>query len=154
MQSRPGPKRRQQRINEQIRKEIADLLMRHTNDPRLAAMVSVTGVEIAPDLSIATVGVSIMGDEDEKVGAMRALRGATGFFRRELGARLSIRHTPDLRFERDDSIDQGARVNELLHQVLPEDAVPAAAQGDAVAEAAAEATPPAADADAGERPAP
>jgi ribosome-binding factor A len=119
MTSAPGPKRRRQRLNEQIRKEMADLLLRHIKDPRLAKLVSVTHVEVSKDLANATINISIMGSEEEKRDAMRALRGASGYLRRELGARLHIRQTPELHFARDDSIEQGARVFQLLHEVLP-----------------------------------
>lgn len=120
----PGPKRRHQRLNEQIRQEIADLLMRHSKDPRLSAMISVTHVEVSKDLENATISVSIMGSDDEKRDGMRALHGAAGYLRKELGVRLHIRQIPTLHFKRDDSIEVGARVFQLLHDVLPDDALP------------------------------
>lgn len=124
MTNTPGPKRRHQRLNEQIRKEIADLLMRQSKDPRLGAMISVTHVEVSKDLENATISVSIMGSDDEKRDGMRALHGASGYLRKELGARLHIRQVPVLHFKRDDSIEVGARVFQLLHDVLPDDALP------------------------------
>jgi ribosome-binding factor A len=141
MTGAPGPKRRHQRLNEQIRKEVADLLMRHTKDPRLATMVSVTHVEVSRDLANATINVSIMGTEQEKRDAMRALNGASGYLRRELGARIHVRQTPDLHFKRDDSIEEGARVYQLLTDVLPPDAAPEA--GAAPEAASGEGRPPA-----------
>lgn len=109
--------RRIERVNEQIKEEIAVLLQREIQDPRLQAMVSVTDVDTNPDLRSATVYVSIMGSEEEVQQAMAALRRATGFFRREMAGRLRLKHVPELTFKLDTSIQQGARVLELLREI-------------------------------------
>jgi ribosome-binding factor A len=112
--------RRLDRVNQLLRQEIADLLTRELKDPRLGVMVSITGVETSPDLRTAKVFVSIYGSETESEQALEALRGAAGFLRRELSARLRMKQVPVLVFERDRSIERGARIAQLLREVAAE----------------------------------
>lgn len=111
------PNRRLLRINELIRAELADLLRRETEDPQLHSLISFTEVNTAGDFSIARVKVSIYGTDEEMAAIMHRLRKAARFFRRELAARLNLRHTPQLVFELDPSITRGQRVMELLSQI-------------------------------------
>ena len=114
--------RRLERLNHLIREEISELLQRQVKDPRLSGFITVTRVSTSSDLSHAKVFISIMGDEREKREALEALANASGFLRRELGPRLTLRYIPELSFHRDDSIEQGAHVLELISQVSsPED---------------------------------
>jgi ribosome-binding factor A len=112
-----SPSRRMQRVNDQIRDEIADLLMHETDDPHLRGLISVTGVETAPDLSRAKVFVSVLGTDDEADDTLAHMKRATSFFRRELAARLNLRHTPELEFRLDKSIAEGAKINSLLKEI-------------------------------------
>ena len=109
--------RRMERVNEQIKEEVAALLQREIHDPRLQGLISITGVDTSPDLQNATVRVSIMGTDEEVQAAMSALRHAAGFFRREMASRLRLKHVPELTFKLDTSIEQGARVLELLREI-------------------------------------
>lgn len=109
--------RRIERVNALLTEEIADLLRREIHDPRLSAMVSVTGVETSPDLRNATVSVSVMGTDEEVQHAMAALRHAAGFLRHELGTRLRLRYIPVLTFTLDTSIEKGARILRLLKEI-------------------------------------
>ncbi len=109
--------RRIERVNELIKEELAGLLQREIQDPRLSTMVSITGVETSPDLHNATVRVSVLGSEEETQHALAALRHAAGFLRRELASRLRLRHVPELTFKLDTSIQKGARVLELLKEI-------------------------------------
>ncbi len=109
--------RRIERVNELIKEEIAALLRRETQDPRLSALISVTGVDTSADLRNATVRVSIMGSEDEVQQAMAALRHAAGFLRREMAGSLRMRHVPELTFKLDTSIEEGARILALLREI-------------------------------------
>ena len=112
--------RRMHRLNDQIRDELADLLVRETRDPRLhGAIISITGVETAPDLSTARIFVSVLGDREEAEEMLRHIERAASFFRRELAARLNLRHTPELHFRLDRSIAEGARIDELLKGLEP-----------------------------------
>ena len=112
--------RRTKRLNELIRAEISELLQRQVKDPRLAGFVTVTEVSITPDLRHAKVFVSVMGSDEEKAEALRGLLAASGFIRRELKERLTLRRIPDLSFERDDSIEHGAHLLQMIKQVSAE----------------------------------
>jgi ribosome-binding factor A len=105
--------RRQERVSERIHHEISDLLQNEIRDPRLA-YVTVTGVEISPDLQLATVFVTALGDHEARAAAVTALEGAAGYIRRELAQRLQMRVTPAVRFVLDESWERGARLDALL----------------------------------------
>ncbi|MGD0115739.1 MAG: 30S ribosome-binding factor RbfA [Dehalococcoidia bacterium] len=109
--------RRIARLNDAFREEISDLLLRQVKDPRLTGFITITRVETSADLSHARVYVSVMGSEEDRNEAMRGLEAAASFLRREIGHRVSLRRAPELRFHRDDSIEQGARVLDLLDEV-------------------------------------
>ncbi|MBO5733525.1 MAG: 30S ribosome-binding factor RbfA [Clostridia bacterium] len=101
------------RINEEVRREMSDIL-RDLKDPRIPMMTSVVSVSVTQDLRYATVYVSIFGDAEVKKNALVALKNSAGFVRRELGHRLNLRYTPEIIYKSDDSIEHGARINELL----------------------------------------
>ena len=107
------PTRRQERVSERIHHEVSDLLLNEIRDPRLE-QVTVTGVEITPDLKLATVFVSALGDPEAKDNALKGLERASGYIRRELAQRLAMRVTPALRFVLDESWERGARLDALL----------------------------------------
>ncbi|MBI2957471.1 MAG: 30S ribosome-binding factor RbfA [Chloroflexi bacterium] len=102
------------KINHQIQRELSELLQREVKDPRLGGMVTITEVSTSPDLSYARVMVSIMGTPEEKDDVFKALSAAKNFLRRELGDRLGLRRTPELDFHRDESIERGAHLLELI----------------------------------------
>ena len=109
--------RRTERLNYLIRQELSELIRRDTKDPRLGCFLTVTHVDTSPDLSYAKVYISIMGSEEEKDKAMDGLLSASGFLYHELRERLSLRHTPQLVFCKDDSIEKGAEVLNLMNNV-------------------------------------
>jgi ribosome-binding factor A len=109
--------RRTERINDLLREEISDLLHRGVKDPRVGGLVTITDVDVSPDLRRAKVFVSVMGTDEEKASTLQALGAATHFVRRELRKRLTIRRTPELTFLPDDSLERGARILELLEEV-------------------------------------
>ena len=100
------------RINEEIQREMSSLI-RTVKDPRVTGMVSVTAVEATNDLSYAKIFISVL-DKSDVNQVIKGLKSAAGYLRRELGRTLNLRHTPELIFERDDSIDKGAHVLDLL----------------------------------------
>ena len=108
------PSNRIGRINEEIQREMSSLI-RTVKDPRVAeaGMVSITAVETTPDLKYAKIYVSVL-DKSASAQAMKGLKSAAGYLRRELGQRLSLRSTPELSFVRDDSIDKGAHILDML----------------------------------------
>lgn len=108
------PSNRIGRINEEIQRELAALIPT-VKDPRVAGagMVSVTAVETTQDLKYAKIYVSVL-DKSASAQAMKGLKSAAGWLRRELGQRLNLRNTPELSFVRDDSIDKGAHILDML----------------------------------------
>jgi ribosome-binding factor A len=104
------------RINEDIQRVIASLL-RSVKDPRVnQGLISVTGVETTSDLRYSKIYLSVMGLRDEKE-MMKGLKSASGFLRRELGAQLNLRYTPELVFVLDKSIEHGAKISEILNNL-------------------------------------
>ncbi len=112
--------RRQKQVSQAIRREISELLIRHVNDPRIKGVISVTEVDVSPDLMQAKVFISVMGSEEEKAEIFKGLAAASGFLRRELGMRLRLRYIPKLIFERDDHIERGEHLLRLIDQVATE----------------------------------
>jgi ribosome-binding factor A len=108
--------RRTERINDLLREEISDLLRRAVKDPRIGGLVTITEVDVSPDLRRAKVFVSVLGTDEEKVSTFRALAAAAHFIQRELRKRLTIRRTPEITFLPDDSLERGARILALLQQ--------------------------------------
>ncbi len=107
---------RANRVAEEIKKEITQMLREEIKDPRIG-FVTVTGAEVTPDIRYAKVFVSIYGDDDTKVQSMQALDKAKGFVRSELGKRIRLRYTPEVTFRFDSSIEYGARIMKLLEEV-------------------------------------
>jgi ribosome-binding factor A len=110
--------RRQQRVSDQIEIEIADMLEKQLEDPRLVGL-SVTGVEISPDLRQAIVYVSSLAGQAGSQEALAGLEHARGFLRRELAGRLKLRVTPNLSFRWDASLETGDRISRLLDSLGP-----------------------------------
>ena len=106
------------RINEEIQRELADLL-RTVKDPRVQnGMITITHVDTSSDLSYAKIHISLYRAENSK-DVIRGLKSAAGYLRRELGRALQLRHVPELQFFLDDSIEYGAHILDLLHNVKP-----------------------------------
>lgn len=111
--------KRAMRVADQIRMEVAEIIMRKTKDPRVSG-VTVTDVELSNDLRFARVYVTTLRDGQAEVDAFEGLAKAAGFIRAELGRRLHLRYTPELIFQKDMSGPQGDRILTLLEQVEAE----------------------------------
>jgi ribosome-binding factor A len=111
--------RRQRQVAELLHEELSVLIQRRARDPRLG-FVTVTDVEMSPDLRVAHVYVSVLGGDDDVKQSLQSLRRAAGFFRRELGASLSLRYLPELNFRPDDSLARGLRIDQLLDSLQQE----------------------------------
>lgn len=104
------------RINEEIQRELSDLL-RELKDPRVhKTMLSITRVETTPDLRYAKIYVSLLNKEYTKE-TLAGLKSSAGYLRRELGRSLQLRYTPELQWQADDSITHGAHILELLSKL-------------------------------------
>ena len=111
----PNP-HRQEKLGELIAIELSDLLRTRVKDPRVG-FASITHVQVSGDLRHAKVFVSVMGTEKEQAATIQALKHATGFLRSELAGRITIRYMPELTFKLDTSIEQGARIIELIRAI-------------------------------------
>ena len=108
---------RPEKVARLMRREVAEILQQKLRDPRVSAMVSVTDVEVTQDLSFARVFVSILGSPAERESTLEALAHAAGFVRHELGLRLGLCEVPVVRFVHDESLERGARVEDLLKRI-------------------------------------
>ena len=110
--------RRMEKVNDLVQSELAELLQRRVKDPVLAdAFISLTHVEVSPDLSVARIHVSVMGTDDESEEVMARLDRASPFLHRELMKRIRIKRVPRLRFILDHSIAEADRLTSLMRQV-------------------------------------
>ena len=105
--------RRTERVSDQLVRELNDLLLREVRDPR-ARLATVSRVEVSADLHHARAFVSLLGSEDERAACLQALRGAGGYLRSKLGARLRLRTTPELAFEIDRGPEHSMKIAEIL----------------------------------------
>ena len=100
------------RINEEIQREMSSLI-RTVKDPRVTGLISVTAVDTTPDLKFCKLYISVL-DKSDVNQVLKGLKSASGYLRRELGRTLNLRNTPELTFVRDDSIDHGAHILDML----------------------------------------
>ena len=100
------------RINEEVQRELSALIPT-VKDPRVRGMISVTAVDVTPDLKYAKIFISVL-DKGDSGQVLKGLKSAAGYLRRELGGRLNLRHTPELSFVQDDSMAKGAKILEML----------------------------------------
>ncbi|WHY79352.1 30S ribosome-binding factor RbfA [Neobacillus sp. WH10] len=111
---------RANRVGEQMKKELSDIIGRKIKDPRIG-FVTVTDVQVTGDLQQAKVFISVLGDDEQKENTLKGLAKAKGFIRTEIGHRIRLRKTPEIIFEWDESIDYGNRIETLLHQLHTDD---------------------------------
>ncbi|SFA89610.1 30S ribosome-binding factor RbfA [Clostridium frigidicarnis] len=105
------------RINEEVKKELSQIIRCEVKDPRLTAMISITQVEVTKDLKYAKVYVSIFGSEEEKETCLDILKSSKGFIRKQLGSRVKLRHVPELIIELDNSIEHGMHIESLINKI-------------------------------------
>ncbi|GAV11976.1 MULTISPECIES: 30S ribosome-binding factor RbfA [Paenibacillus] len=108
------------RVGEQMKKELSQLIQTEIKDPRIG-FITVTGVDVTNDLSQAKVYLSVMGNEEQKEQSIKALEKASGFLRSEIGKRIRLRHTPELLFKIDSSIEYGSHIEKLLGEIRDRD---------------------------------
>ena len=108
------------RLNEQLKREVSELVLRKVRDPRVG-LVTITSVEVAGDLGSARVYFRTQDPNDELNESLAGLEAAAPFLRRELGRSLHLRRVPELRFQQDHSLDQARRIEEILSDVVYSD---------------------------------
>ena len=107
---------RANRVAEQIKKELGEILSQKIKDPRVG-FVTITDVEVTGDLQNATVYISVLGDEEKKKESLEGLAKATGFIRSEIGQRIRLRKTPEIAFEFDEAFEYGNRIDTILRNI-------------------------------------
>jgi ribosome-binding factor A len=110
------------RINEDVKRELCDIL-RTVKDPRVSGFLSIVNVDVTNDLSYATVYISAIEGMETAQASVKALKGAAGYIRTELGHRLSLRHVPELRFVADDSLSKSAEISKKLKEIMESEAI-------------------------------
>jgi ribosome-binding factor A len=106
---------RMRRVDEAVRAVLSDAISKDLKDPRVG-FVTVTAVKTSPDLRHARVYVSVLGDEPVRSASLDGLRSAHGYLQSRLASELTLKRTPTLTFEYDDTVDRAARLNELLRE--------------------------------------
>ena len=104
---------RLRRVADQIQRELSELLRTELKDPRVG-MITLTGVEVSPDLGYSNVFFTTLADAESLARIEAGLRHATGFLRTQLGKRLKLRVTPEIRFKHDASVERGVRLSQLI----------------------------------------
>lgn len=104
------------RVNSEVQRELSNIIRGEIKDPRIHPLTSVVLVEVAPDLKTCKAYVSVLGDEKARADTLEGLKSAVGFIRRQLAQNLNLRHTPEIRFILDQSIEYGVRMSKLIDE--------------------------------------
>ena len=107
------------RIDEELKKEISNIINYELNNPKITGLISVTKVKITPDLKYAQIYVSILNSKNVKE-TLANLKKSSGYIRTEIAKRINLRITPELIFVLDDSMEYGARIDQILKEIIPE----------------------------------
>lgn len=110
------------RVSEDIKRYLSEIL-RTLKDPRISKLLSIVKVEVAGDLSVAKVYVSAIEGYEKTLSSVGALKAAQGFVRRELAARLKVKHTPELKFIADDSISYGSNISRIIDEISRKESI-------------------------------
>ena len=105
------------RIDEEFKREISQIINYELNNPNVTGMISVTKVKVTTDLSYAKVSVSILNSKNIKE-TLAGLKKSSGYIRSELAKRINLRNTPEIIFELDDSLEYGARIDNILKDIM------------------------------------
>ena len=109
------------RINEEVHRELSNIIRSEIKDPRINPMTSVVAVEVAPDLKSAKAYISVLGDEKSQKDTLAGLTSAEGYIRRELAKSVNLRNTPQIRFIMDQSIEYGVNMSKMIDDVCEQD---------------------------------
>ena len=109
------------RINEEVLRELSNIIRGEIKDPRINPMTSVVAVEVTPDLKTCKAYISVLGDEASQQSTMKGLKSAEGYIRRELARTLNLRNTPELTFVMDDSIEYGINMSKRIDELKKEE---------------------------------
>lgn len=110
-------RKRINRISEEVKRVISELLHDGLKDPRINSLTTITDVEVTNDLSYANIYVSVLGDEKEKRDSIKGLQNAKGFVRSEIAKQIDLRHAPEPVFHLDESLERAMHITELINKV-------------------------------------
>jgi ribosome-binding factor A len=110
---------RMRRVDEAVRAVLSDAISKDLQDPRVG-FVTVTAVKTSPDLRHARVYVSVLGDDAQRADSLAGLNSARGFLQGRVAGELTLKHTPSIKFEYDESVDRGMRISRLLQETDPD----------------------------------
>lgn len=109
------------RINDEIRKEVSEIIRSGLKDPRVGTITSVLKVETTNDLKYCKIFVSVLGDDEKKKEVMEGLKNAAGFIRKQIAVRINLRNTPELKFVLDDSLEYSIKISKIINDINGED---------------------------------
>lgn len=109
------------RINGEVQKELSKIIQNEIKDPRIAPMISVVAVEVAPDLKTCKAWISVLGDDKAAADTLAGLKSAEGYIRRQLARSINLRNTPEIRFILDQSIAYGVTMSKMIDDVVNAD---------------------------------
>ena len=105
------------RINNEVQRELSEIIRSEVKDPRIHPMTTVVAVEVTPDLKLCKAYISVLGSEEAGKDTIRGLRSAAPFIRKELARRINLRNTPEVTFILDQSIEYGVKMTRLINEV-------------------------------------
>ena len=108
---------RMQKVDEEFKREIGKIIDQDLKNTNITGLISVTKVKVSPDLKSARVYISILNSKSKK-NTLDGLKSATGFIRTELSKRINLRYTPSLNFELDDTMEYGAKIDNILKEIM------------------------------------
>lgn len=107
---------RKERLNERLKELLGELILNQIKDPRVG-LVTITSVSVAPDLAVAKVYFTVMGDEDARAETRKGLESASRYLRKTIGRELKLRQMPELRFVYDDTLDRSIRIERAIDRI-------------------------------------
>lgn len=110
------------RINGEVQRVLAEIIRGGIKDPRISPWTSVVAVEVAPDLKSCKAWISVLGDEEARMGTLQGLKSAEGFIRRQLAKIINLRNTPEITFVMDQSIEYGVNMSHRIDEVMAQNA--------------------------------
>lgn len=105
------------RINDEIKREVSEIIRSELKDPRVGVITSVIKVETTNDLKYCKIYVSILGDDEQKKETMEGLKNASGFIRKQIAVRINLRNTPELKFVLDNSLEYSFKISKIINEI-------------------------------------
>lgn len=105
------------RVNDEIKKELSEIIRSELKDPRVSLIATVLKVDTTNDLKFCKAYISVLGDDGQKEEVIKVLKGAAGFIRTQIAHRINLRNTPEFKFILDDSLEEGMRISKIIDDI-------------------------------------